>query len=230
MAEAAGRCEQADGRSRCIAVISLRWSVNAGQEPRFYAGEDAVLAKGPMCHPLIERADNLNGRISMVEARVVEPVGRMFLCARCRDPVVLCSRCDRGNRYCGDECSTEARSAHGRNAGRRYQAGDIGRSMHAARSRRWRLQRKAKLESRAVDERTVTHHGCTEEPVQLPGMATQSVRLAASSTALDTAVQALPRACPRCAVAVSPFVRQGFMRSRVAAKGQRRVRPPVPPP
>jgi hypothetical protein len=154
----------------------------------------------------------------------------MFLFARCREPVVLCSRCDRGNRYCGDECSTEARRAFGRDAGRRYQAGGIGRSMHAARSRRWRLQRKAKLVLPAEDESGVTHHGLTDEPVEPPRVPHTSVVLAVPSTGLDTAVQVLWRACPRCAVAVSPFVRQRFLRSHVAATGQRLPQPPVPPP
>jgi hypothetical protein len=190
----------------------------------------ARLFRRDSCAPPIDRAQNLDGCICMVEARVVDPVGRMFLCARCREPVVLCSRCDRANRYCGDECSTEARRAFGREAGRRYQEGVIGRSMHATRSRRWRLQRQAKLELRDVDECTVTHHGETEDPVQLPYVPTSSVALALSPTALDTAVQAPRRACPRCAVAVSPFVRQRFLRSHFAAKDQRIVRPPAPPP
>jgi signal transduction histidine kinase len=31
--------------------------------------------------------------------------GRLFLRARCRAQVLLCSHCDRGNRYCGRSCS-----------------------------------------------------------------------------------------------------------------------------
>jgi predicted AAA+ superfamily ATPase len=37
---------------------------------------------------------------------------RLFLCARCRAQVLLCSRCDRGQVYCGPECSQSARRQH----------------------------------------------------------------------------------------------------------------------
>ena len=30
---------------------------------------------------------------------------RLFLCARCRRQVLICSRCDRGQQYCGARCS-----------------------------------------------------------------------------------------------------------------------------
>jgi len=36
---------------------------------------------------------------------------RLFLCARCRCQVLLCSHCDRGQRYCTPACSRQAREA-----------------------------------------------------------------------------------------------------------------------
>ena len=42
--------------------------------------------------------------------------GRLFLCARCRVQVVLCSHCDRGNRHCGRLCWRLARDAARRGA------------------------------------------------------------------------------------------------------------------
>ena len=161
---------------------------------------------------------------------MVDTVGRMFLCARCREPVVLCSRCDRGNRYCGDECSTEARKDFGRDAGRRYQAGSTGRAKHAARSRRWRLRSKAKLPPRVVDGRAVTHHGSLKEPVELPSVPSSCVGRVVLSAALDAAVQAPQRVCPRCAGAISPFVRQCFFRRHYPATRQRIIRPSGPAP
>ena len=50
----------------------------------------------------------------------MESVGRMFLCARCRERTVLCSRCDHGQIYCGDSCSSAARVEAQRAAGQRY--------------------------------------------------------------------------------------------------------------
>jgi len=34
---------------------------------------------------------------------------RLFNCARCQSQVVICSQCDRGNRYCGRACARVAR-------------------------------------------------------------------------------------------------------------------------
>ena len=35
--------------------------------------------------------------------------GRLFLCAGCRDQVIVCSCCDRGQIYCAGGCAREAR-------------------------------------------------------------------------------------------------------------------------
>lgn len=74
---------------------------------------------------------------------------RRFLCARCGAPVILCTSCDRGNRYCGQVCSSAARREGVRNAQRRYQQTVRGRQANAERQRRYRARH-------AVD---VTHHG-----------------------------------------------------------------------
>ena len=62
---------------------------------------------------------------------------RLFLCARCRRQVLICSRCDRGQRYCGARCSGPARRESLRAAGRRYQQTRRGRHCHAERQRRY---------------------------------------------------------------------------------------------
>jgi len=63
---------------------------------------------------------------------------RMFLCARCRCQGLICSRCDRGQQYCGAECSGLARRESMRAAGRRYQRSRRGRHCHAERQHRYR--------------------------------------------------------------------------------------------
>ena len=63
---------------------------------------------------------------------------RPFLCARCKRQVLICSRCDRGQQYCGARCSGLARGESLRAAGRRYQQSRCGRHCHAERQRRWR--------------------------------------------------------------------------------------------
>jgi hypothetical protein len=72
----------------------------------------------------------------------MEQHARLFLCARCRTQVVLCSHCDRGNRYCNRACWRQARDEAQRQAAQRYQRSWRGRIAHAQRAQRW-LQRRA---------------------------------------------------------------------------------------
>jgi len=83
--------------------------------------------------------------------RAPEPENhRRFYCFRCGRVVVVRRRCDRGQRYCGIECRSQARSEYVREAGRRYcQRTPRGRRANAERQRRHR-------ERRTPD---VTHHG-----------------------------------------------------------------------
>ena len=63
---------------------------------------------------------------------------RFFLCLRCRQQVVLCRRCDRGQLYCGSACSKANRSQRQREARRRYANTRAGRHNNAERQRRFR--------------------------------------------------------------------------------------------
>jgi hypothetical protein len=88
---------------------------------------------------------------------------RRFLCARCRAPALVCSRCDRGQIYCATGCAAVARLQSQRDAGQRYQRSRPGRFMHAARTQRWR-ERQALLavsvaRSEMARPQSVTHQG-----------------------------------------------------------------------
>jgi hypothetical protein len=148
-----------------------------------------------------------------------EEAGRLFVCARCRTQVVLCSRCDRGNVYCGRACSQAVRGASMREAGRRYQASRAGRFAHAERARRYRARRK-----------NVTHQGSaathaadllgpettTTPPPECRTVA--STEAPAQTTPAGTAIASAPR-CSRCGAVRAHAVRQGWLRrgrSRVA--------------
>ena len=72
----------------------------------------------------------------------------MFNCARCHRLVAICTRCDRGQRYCSADCRQVQRKQSVREAGGRYQRTPLGARNNAARQKRWR--------SRIVT--TVTHH------------------------------------------------------------------------
>ena len=88
---------------------------------------------------------------------------RRFLCARCRAPALVCSRCDRGQIYCAAGCAAVVRQQSQREAGLRYQCSRPGRFKHAARTRRWR-ERQALLavpvaRSEMATPQSVTHQG-----------------------------------------------------------------------
>ena len=93
-----------------------------------------------------------------------EQTGRFFLCARCQAQVLLCSQCDRGQRYCAAECANITRLNRQREAGKRYQQSRSGRHKHAARMQQWRKRR-------ADAAKIVTHHCSQATPADavLPG-------------------------------------------------------------
>ena len=174
-------------------------------------------------------------------ARLAELAARLFVCARCRAQVVLCSSCDRGQRYCQQACARWARHAHQRAAAHRYQRSPQGRLKHAARQRCWRQRRREQGALGAMSVvRSVTHQGsrppggdaplpacphepvdphqaCPHEPVDPHQPRPAASEDAASATPPAPQPQALR--CTRCASALSPWLRHGFLRRRRGAVG-----------
>ena len=64
------------------------------------------------------------------------PSARFFLCALCRKQVVVCRRCDRGQRYCSKTCSRIRRVQLQHEAKARYASSRAGRLNNAERQRR----------------------------------------------------------------------------------------------
>jgi hypothetical protein len=81
----------------------------------------------------------------------VEESARLYVCARCREQVIICRCCDRGQRYCAGACAAAARKEAQRAAGRRYQQSLRGRRQHAQRGQRYRENRRT--------AQKVTHQG-----------------------------------------------------------------------
>ena len=173
--------------------------------------------------------------------------GRLFLCALCRMQVVLCSHCDRGNRYCGRHCRRLAHDAARRESACRYQRSRRGRIAHAERSRRWRQRCRARGDGGDGGggglQQNVTHQGCppgvaaaplavwthhtTSAPESAGTAATAPIAIAPIATALiataliaTTPTATTPWLCRRCAKPQPGWVRQGFLRH-----GLRPVRP-----
>ena len=158
----------------------------------------------------------------MNEQLVMESVGRMFLCARCRERTVLCSRCDHGQIYCGQSCSSAARVAAQRAAGQRYQSSGIGRINHVERTRRWRLRQQEQRDPGAQDADSVTHQGSPQAPTAEPVL---SSSLSAGAEPVATVEAAQTQwICPACAAALHPWVRLGFINRRRARASLRSAR------
>ena len=172
------------------------------------------------------------GSFSRGETRLADHPARLFVCARCHAQVLLCSRCDRGQRYCGRACSRAARSESRREAAERYQRSRAGRIAHAARSRRWRQRQR---EGAQVDRHCavvadaainfVTHQGSPVTALDAP--------LTPNEQAAEVAVIARPTPisparCRRCAVVLSPWARLGFLRHSRGARWPVRVVEPCP--
>ena len=117
---------------------------------------------------------------------------RRFLCARCRAPTLVCSRCDRGQIYCATGCAAVARLQSQRDAGRRYQCSRPGRFMHAARTQRWR-ERQALLAVPLAGSEMATPQSVTHQGSPSPG---SDAVLVAVPTPLATAAVPAASAAP----------------------------------
>jgi hypothetical protein len=125
------------------------------------------------------RAAGFARRLATIPRRM-KPDYRLFLCARCRRQVALCSDCDRGHRYCSAACSRTRRRESVRAAGRRYQATPEGRRRHAIRQARYRLrQATARLGPQGVTHHTPSEPGRSREllPSRFPSAPVASRRV-----------------------------------------------------
>lgn len=133
----------------------------------------------------------------------MEASGRLFVCARCRVQVLICSACDHGQVYCAQGCSQLTRCASVREAGRRYQRSRKGRFAHAERSRRYRQR-----------HQNVTHQGSLSQPCDalLPVDSAVAIGAAQASRMAPTSSTVQ---CHWCGVRCSVFVRLGYLGHRV---------------
>ena len=160
-------------------------------------------------------------RLSLVVS--LDRPARLFLCAGCRVQVVVCSRCDRGNRYCSRTCWRQTHDLARREAACRYQRSRAGSVRHAARSQRWRQRTALRAAEGAGADITghtdadaahkVTHQGCLPwvgaAPLAActPDIASTTVEPSADAPASPTV-----RRCYRCATVQPDWLRQGFLR------------------
>ncbi len=156
-----------------------------------------------------------------------EQTGRLYLCARCHAQVLVCSPCDRGQRYCAAGCAGITRLNRQREAGQRYQQSRSGRHKHAQRMHQWRKRR-------AAAAKIVTHHSsqatpadavlaANESPPAIPPdsqppsppcspTATESIALGKTATVNTISLLTPVWCCHWCQSPCPALVRQGFLR------------------
>lgn len=126
---------------------------------------------------------------------------RLYFCGSCHAQVIICSRCDRGQRYCAGECRHQARAASLKLAGKKYQATRSGRFNNAARQQRYRTQAKQK----------VTHQGSS--PKRLHDLL--KTRLTEIKKTQKPSFSDARCHCHFCGAASDPFLRQDFLHRRL---------------
>ena len=127
----------------------------------------------------------------------MQSTARMYSCCRCQAQVIICSRCDRGHRYCADGCAADARSASLRRASKKYQSTRAGRFNNAARQKCYRERQK----------QIVTHQGSQ--------LVTSHDVLTAKSHWPEKAQKPDQNAgflcCHHCGALCDPFLRQDYL-------------------
>lgn len=73
---------------------------------------------------------------------------RIVVCGWCQARILLCSRCDRGKRYCCDDCREKGRTRSDRKASQKYARSERGRESNRQRQSRFRARHPEKSRRR----------------------------------------------------------------------------------
>ena len=122
---------------------------------------------------------------------------RLYNCCRCHVQVIICSRCDSGQRYCTGECRHEARSDSLKRAGSKYQQSRAGRFNNAARQHRFRQRNKQK----------VTHHSSAQK--RLHDLI--KTRLTETKKTQMLSLSGITLRCHHCGGVCEPLLRLDFL-------------------
>ena len=132
---------------------------------------------------------------------------RKYQCLHCHALVIICHRCDHGQRYCTNGCSVQARKDSTKRASKKYQATRRGRFNNAARQQRFRAKEKQK----------VTHHSSLK--ITLHDVLTK--RLTPAKKIKTPMKYEITMRCHHCGEVCSPFLRDEFLRYRFTNKNLR---------
>ncbi len=133
---------------------------------------------------------------------------RLYQCTRCHTQVIICSRCDRGQRYCNSGCAQAARADSRKRACQKYQSSRAGRFNNAARQQRFRTQKKQK----------VTQQGSVPKRLH----ALLEIQLTRKNEARKPLFPSTTIHCHFCGEACAPYLRHDFLYSTGAKRSFRR--------
>ncbi len=134
---------------------------------------------------------------------------RLYQCTRCHAQVIICSVCDRGQRYCNSGCAQAARAESLKRAGQKYQSSRAGRFKNAARQQRFRARIKQK----------VTQQGSVAKPLH----DLLNIQLARKSEARKPLLPGTTVHCHFCGEVCASFLRHDFLHSHPFKRPFRRL-------
>jgi hypothetical protein len=126
---------------------------------------------------------------------------RLYQCLRCHAQIVICAKCDRGNRYCKNGCAKKARRTSVARAGNKYQQSRAGRFNNAKRQQRFRQRQKQK----------VTHQSSASIALNVLLHPQVNIR----KKVVAPLKHSMDMVCHHCDEVCSPFLRHDFLRGRV---------------
>ena len=124
---------------------------------------------------------------------------RLYHCCRCHAQVIICRRCDRGQRYCTQGCSQSARKDSLKRANKKYQASRKGRFNNAARQQRFRQHQQQKVTQQ-----------CS---LQIPPHAVLLDKPNGSNKRKNRIVNDTSLHCDHCGVLCGPFLRSDYLKN-----------------
>ncbi len=132
---------------------------------------------------------------------------RLYQCLRCHTPIVICHRCDHGQRYCAKGCSEKARADSLKRAGKKYQESRQGRFKNAARQQSFRARQRQKV-THQCSLKTPRHDVLTKQ-ISRP----KEPRFCSKHTKIMR--------CHHCGEICSPFLRHDFLRYKISKRNLR---------
>ncbi len=140
----------------------------------------------------------------------MKPSARLYQCLRCHKQVVICRRCDRGHRFCGEDCARLSRRDSQRRSAQRYRKTTRGKTSNVRRQQRFPQRQINRQQNARLTQ--ITHHG-SPTPARCAPLLIRRWPLHKRAVK-DTVVSEIR--CHCCGVLCDVFLRRHFLHSSLA--------------